>query len=154
MKAILLLISATLLFNRCQKEDIVKQNIGAVNQEFEIALHDKVQLKGNAATNKLGSIEFFHLDESRCPANAMCIRQGAAITSFRITAGTASESQTIRMFVGDFMPNDPRNKRNQSADTLAVQLNNTTYQLILKQVVPYPGTSDDTPRATMVLKSE
>lgn len=154
MKTVFLLLSATLLFNRCQKEEMVKQNAGALNQEFEIALHDKVQLKGNDETNALGSIEFIHLDESRCPANAMCIRQGAAITSFRIARASTAEPQTIRMFVGDFMPNDPRNKRNLSADTVAIQLNNTAYQLILKQVVPYPGTSEDTPKATLVLKTK
>jgi hypothetical protein len=103
----------------------------------------------------LGQITFTHLDESRCPANAMCIRQGAAITTFKITTEPTAEPQSFRLFVGDFMPNDPQNKRNRTTDTVAVQLaSKTQYRLILKKVRPYPGTGEENPRATLLLERQ
>jgi hypothetical protein len=59
------------------------------------------------------------------------------------------------MFIGDFMPNDPRNKRNVTADTVTVQLaDKANYRLILKKVAPYPGTSEDIPKATLLLERQ
>jgi hypothetical protein len=63
----------------------------------------------------------------------------------------------VRLFIGDFMPNDPRNKRDQTADTANIDLGAATtqkYELILKQVTPYPGTSTTLPKATLLLKSK
>ncbi|WP_157433337.1 hypothetical protein [Adhaeribacter aquaticus] len=52
------------------------------------------------------------------------------------------------------MNNDPRNKRNLTADTVALNWNNQTYQLILKDVTPYPGTSNSIPKATLVINNQ
>ncbi|MGV3503309.1 MAG: hypothetical protein ACO1O1_06345 [Adhaeribacter sp.] len=159
MKSLLSFAFASLLFffASCQQDALPATGTGIINQQFELALHQSLVLKGSTRqeeNSRLGEITFRDLDESRCPANAMCIRQGAAITTFQITAPGA-ETQTVRLFVGDFMPNDPRNKRNQTADTAAVQLaNQTSYRLILKKVAPYPGTSQETPKATLLLERQ
>jgi hypothetical protein len=158
MRFLLLVASTLFLFSRCQQDAIPANGTGIINQQFELALHDKLVLKSSTqqeVNNKLGEIAFSQLDESRCPANAMCIRQGAAVTTFKITTDPGAEAQTVRMFVGDFMPNDPRKKRNLSADTVAVQLaNKAKYRLILKKVAPYPGTGTDTPKATLLLEMQ
>jgi hypothetical protein len=168
MKSLLIIASTLFLLARCQQNEIPvdgagllsQQNpaTGILNQEFELALHESLVLKSSTRqdeNNRLGEITFSHLDESRCPANAMCIRQGAAITTFKITPEPGAEPQTVRLFVGDFMPNDPRNKRNLTADTVAVQLaNKAKYRLILKKVSPYPGTSQDTASATLLLEMQ
>lgn len=153
-----LAIASTLfLFSGCQQDYVPATGTGIINQQFELALHESLALKGSTRqeeNSRLGEITFTHLDDSRCPANAMCIRQGAAITTFKVTAPGA-EPQTLRLFVGDFMPNDPRKKRNQTADTVAVQLaNQLNYRLILKKVAPYPGTSEERPRATLLLERQ
>jgi hypothetical protein len=162
MKWLLFAVSSLFLFSRCQQDAIPATGTGIINQQFEIALHETLVLKSsirNNEENRLGQIAFSHLDESRCPANAMCIRQGAAITTFTITTGPGAEAQTVRMFVGDFMPNDPRNKRNLTADTVAVQLaNKAHYRLILKKAAPYPGTTSPDrpliPKATLLLEMQ
>jgi hypothetical protein len=158
MKLPVLIASTLFLLFRCQQEDISANGTGIINQQFEIRLHESLVLRSSTGPdegNRLGEIAFPHLDETRCPANAMCIRQGAAVTTFSLTTEPGSEPQTIRLFVGDFMPNDPRNKRNRTADTVSVQLaNKAYYRLILKKVQPYPGTSGETPRATLLLERQ
>ena len=137
---------AVLLFSQCRPKQIPQTTSGNRPEAFIINLNQTVTLNEN-----LGEITFSHLDDSRCPANAMCVRQGAAVTTFTIRAKN-TEKQTVRLFIGDFMANDPRNKRNQTADTMEVQLENYNYQLILKEVMPYPGTSAEGPKATIVVK--
>jgi hypothetical protein len=158
MKSLFVITSTLLLLSRCQQDEIPVNGTGIINQQFEIALHESLVLKSSTRpdeNNRLGKITFSQLDESRCPANAMCIRQGAAVTTFSISTGPDDEVQTIRLFIGDFMANDPRNKRNLSADTVAVQLaNKAKYRLILKNVSPYPGTGEDTPKATLLLEMQ
>ena len=156
MKPLLCFASALLLSSGCQQDYVPANGTGIINQQFELALHENLVLKGSTRqeeSSRLGEITFSHLDESRCPANAMCIRQGAAITTFKIRA-TDAETKTVRLFIGDFMPDDPRKKRNQTADTVAVQLASVNYRLILKKVAPYPGTSEEKPRATLLLERQ
>ena len=158
MKSLFLIASTLLLLSRCQQDDIPAIGTGIINQQFELGLHESLVLKSStkdAEAPPLGQITFTHLDESRCPANAMCIRQGAAITTFQITTEPSAEARSFRLFVGDFMPNDPRNKRNLTADTVAVQLaSKARYRLILKKVAPYPGTGEENPRATLLLEMQ
>ena len=158
MKPLLCLAFAStlLLFSGCQQDYVPANGTGIINQQFELALHESRVLKGSTRqeeNSRLGEITFSHLDDSRCPANAMCIRQGAAITTLKIRA-TNAETQTVRLFIGDFMPDDPRKKRHQTADTAAVQLARVNYRLILKKVAPYPGTSEEQAKATLLLERQ
>lgn len=158
MKINVLLIGVALLFANCRKDEIAQSSSGILEKEFEIKLNESVTIKSSIRGEEnasIGTIQFSNLEESRCPANAMCIRQGAAVTSFRIITNASGEAQTVRLFVGDFMADDPRKIRNRSADTVAIQLaNKARYQLILKQVMPYPGTTTkhETSKATIVVK--
>ena len=151
MKNILLLVSAGLLLTHCQTPKIAAATPGILNQEMQISLNQKITLRDDNKKD-LGEITFMHLDESRCPANVRCVRQGAAVTTFSVQTNLA-ENQNIRLFIGDFMANDSRNRRNLTADTVVVQLNDKNrYQFILTAVVPYPGTSDEAVAATILLK--
>jgi len=144
-----LLAGAGLILVQCQSQKIPAAATN-LNTAFEISLNQKLALTGENQ-KVLGEIIFTNLDDSRCPANAMCVRQGAAVASFTVQAKGA-EKQNVRLFIGDFMANDARNKRNQTADTVMVQLeNNAAYRLILKAIMPYPGTSAGTPQATILI---
>src|SRR5687768_15731924 len=104
MKNILLLASAGLLLTQCQTPKIAAATPGILNQEMQISLNQKITLRDDNKKN-LGEITFMHLDESRCPANVMCVRQGAAVTTFAVqTNGLGNKN--IRLFIGDFMAND------------------------------------------------
>lgn len=151
MKNMLLLAGAGLLLTQCLPREIPQTKSSQLNKILRINLNQKINLKGDNQEN-LGEIIFTHLDDSRCPAHAMCVRQGAAVTSFSIQA-QAAEKQDTRLFIGDFMANDPGNKRNRTADTVVVQLKDKArYQLILTAVEPYPGTSTEAPVATILIK--
>jgi len=151
MKNIILLTAALLLLGKCRPKEIPQAVMQMPDKAIQISLNQTVPLMGKNKT-KVGEITFTDLNDSRCPADAMCIRQGAAITTFRVTTPGNGETQMVRMFIGDYMPNDPRNKTNLTADTVTISAgDNTPYQLILKQVTPYPGTGPETPQATLTL---
>ena len=156
MRKIIWFFAAMFLVGACHKKEVLQLSSGPFNQEWELNVNEKIEIKDNKELAG-ATITFLNLNDSRCPANAMCIRQGAAITTFEITTPNPKETIKVRLFIGDFMPNDPRNKRNQTADTANLNLGtNPTqkYELILKQVLPYPGTSTEPPKATLVLKSK
>lgn len=166
MKPFFLMAGVLLLLSGCRKEQLAVKAAGTmnqhaeaiINQQFEIKLNESLVLKSSTndqENNTLGVIEFSVLNDSRCPANAICMRQGAAVTTFKVTGEAGTASQSLRLFIGDFMANDPRSTRNRTADTVVVQLaNKARYQLILKKVTPYPGTSQETPKATLLLEKQ
>ena len=150
MKNIILFATTLLLWGQCRPKEI-PQAANSLDKELRITLNQTIPLTGSNHTD-LGKITLVNLNDSRCPANAMCVRQGAAITTFSLEAGTGNQ-QDGQLFIGDFMPNDARNKRNLTADTMLVQLKDKeSYQLILKDVRPYPGTSSEPAEVTFLLK--
>jgi hypothetical protein len=151
MKNILVLATSGLLLTQCQNPKIAAATPGILNQEMQISLNQKITLR-DSNKKDLGEITFTNLDESRCPAHVICVRQGAAVTTFVLQTNLA-ENQNVRLFIGDFMANDSRKRRNLTADTVVVQLNDKNrYQFILTAVVPYPGTSNEAAAATILLK--
>ena len=154
MKNLILLTGAVLLLGQCQPKAMPQVDSKRPEKAFQIDLEQTIPLKGVFKID-LGEITFIDLNDSRCPADAMCIRQGAAVTTFRVATPANSKTQLVRLFIGDYMPNDPRNKRNLTADTVIIAAgNNTQYLLILKQVTPYPGTGKEIPQATIALQSK
>lgn len=139
---------------QCRSTTTSQANTVGINQEFKLALNQQVTLRDNNRTGKntnLGKIKMVQLEDSRCPAHTTCIRQGAAITALEIL--TPADARVVRLFIGDMMPQDSRNKRNLTADTLLINLKDKMpYLLILKDVLPYPGTSEDAPHAVLLIK--
>jgi len=152
MRNMILLTATVLLLGQCGTKEIPQAGMQMPDLEIQLSLNQTVPLMGKDKT-EVGEITFADLQDSRCPASAMCIRQGAAVTTFRVTTPINGETQLVRLFIGDYMPNDPRNKRNLTADTVTISAgSNTPYQLILKQVTPYPGTGTEDAQATIMLK--
>ena len=154
MNRIFLFIGLLGFLTQCRSATTPPANAVVINQEFKLGLNQEVTLRENNRSGKnteLGKIKLVNLEDSRCPAHTTCIRQGAVITSLEIA--TPANAQVVQLFIGDMMPNDSRNKRNLTADTMLVILpDKVKYQLILKAVLPYPGTSADAPRATLLMK--
>ena len=72
------------------------------------------------------AIRFVELvNESRCPANAMCIHQGDATVKLRVTAGTSSREAELNL-----------NKEPKSVTFGG-------YAISTSELQPYPGTYDD-----------
>lgn len=101
-------------------------------------------------THSLGglTLQLQKVEDSRCPMNAMCIRQGSAVTTF-LVKDAQGQSATKQLYLGEALlaPND---RGNRSADTVTVALGDKNYQLILRDVHPYPNTSDANPPAKTV----
>ncbi|WP_207433923.1 hypothetical protein [Sabulibacter ruber] len=82
-------------------------------------------------------------EDSRCPMNAMCIRQGSVITQVQVKDAQGNNATKI-LYLGDALT-APENRGVRSADTVNVALGSKTYRLILTEVQPYPNTSDPNP---------
>lgn len=79
------------------------------------------------------------IEESRCPANANCVRFGEA----RVTVGVNGIEEilkTLNLCVGDC---PERGVGVIQVDTIAVELDNNSYAVLLKDVTPYPTTDNN-----------
>ena len=153
MNSKFLYVGLSIFLWQCQPAALPQTASGVINQEFKIALNQTVTLTEKKLTGKinLGKIKLVRLEDSRCPAHTTCIWQGAVVTSLQIET-PAPDTQTVRLFIGDMMPRDSRNRRNIAADTLLITLKDKVqYQLILKAVLPYPGTSENAPQAVLLV---
>lgn len=79
------------------------------------------------------SVQVTSIQDSRCPANALCIRYGSAKVGFILAS--ESEQQTGELCLGECK----NGKEIQNKDTTAVQLGGTTYRVVLSEIRPYPG---------------
>lgn len=159
MKCYLAPLLALLLFARCTKEELPAAGQGNLNRDIDIALNETVELskeeKGNNGENKV-RVHLAEINDSRCPMNANCIRYGSAVARFWLEQDK-EKSPTVALVIGEALPDDPRKLRNRTADTTLITVANTQYQVILKNVTPYPCTgcpNQETPRAHIVVTAK
>lgn len=155
LAASLLIIS---LFTRCVKENTPVSGYGSFTRETVITLHQTLELGGSTDNNPTPDkvrVTFAELNDSRCPLNAMCIRNGSAVTHFWLERNN-ERSQPVELVLGEALPTDTRPLRHRTADTMLVTVAKARYQVILKAVLPYPCTScpdQGTPQATIQVKA-
>ena len=106
-----------------------------------------VSVKANQST-RIGqaiTVQVTSIQDSRCPANALCIRYGSANVDF--TLEKDGSQQMGSLCLGEC------GKGLKSADTTTVQLAGSPYRVVLSEVRPYPGTgtSDTKPEAVIQL---
>ena len=140
MKRIFTYLLTLVLFPQCTKEEFPITNRGNLNQEIEIPLNQTVELtetnEGNRDPEKI-RVNFYELNDNRCPMNAFCIRNGSAVVRLQLVQDNR-QTKTIALVIGDALPTDTRPVRHRSADTTVVALGNNHYQVILKNITPYP----------------
>ena len=84
------------------------------------------------------SVRIDSIQDSRCPANAMCIWAGQVQVKVLLAQFRNSESVSLILGPG------------QQLNTAQVTLGGATYQVTLQNVLPYPGTgSTQVARATL-----
>ncbi|RIV21206.1 hypothetical protein DYU11_17425 [Fibrisoma montanum] len=87
----------------------------------------------SARVGEDATLQIEKIEDSRCPANVVCVRFGNANVFYLLSQGT--ESREGILCLGDCgVPQ-------KTQDSTTVQLGTERYQLILKEVRPYPGTS-------------
>ncbi len=119
----------------CRSEKIEadqeKLNVRAgLQEDFSVKIKQQTQIDGF-------KLSFDSFTDSRCPANAYCIRAGEVTVDLAV-----NDTQKIQMCLGDCHQVQPaKYKSFVNQDSLEVTIQNKTYLFILKQVSPYPGTS-------------
>ena len=111
----------------CQKDAINGVTNVELNNYFDLALNKKVVL------GKELIVDFVKVLDSRCPINAKCIWAGNVTVSLTLSNLENMKSETT-LCIGQC------ESKFKMADTIRVNLNQTNYTVVLKDVKPYPGT--------------
>ncbi|WP_192822348.1 hypothetical protein [Rufibacter sp. LB8] len=135
----LLLLAGALLSGCTSSEIFPAEEQANARAQATAVLTTQKNLQLGGATLKLLQIE-----DSRCPMNANCIRQGSAIAHVQLLEINGSASVTKQLYLGDALE-APDNRGPRAADTVEVGLSGKNYQIILSEVQPYPNTSDPNP---------
>ncbi|WP_428661078.1 hypothetical protein [Runella sp.] len=130
MKKVILFVFLTAVGCKTDKVDAEKQNLnGTLSLKEEFSLKIKQQTQVDAF-----KLSFNSVADSRCPANALCIRAGEVVVDLAV-----NDTQKVQMCLGDCQQVRPSQyKGSISQDTLEVSIQNKPYLFILKQVSPYP----------------
>jgi hypothetical protein len=137
MKSLFALAFASLLLVGCaHTENLSSEQTPQLSAPFILGLEKPVTV-GNLV------VRLQKVEDSRCPMNAMCIRQGSAITYLQLQDTRGNEA-TKTLYLGDALP-APDNRGPRSADTVQVSMGSRQYHLILSEVQPYPNTADTSP---------
>jgi hypothetical protein len=116
----------------------VEAEVVAPGVPFTLGIGDEVVLEDGSIRLRFDAV----IEDSRCPANAMCIDQGQAIIGLSATVGQ-SEPVPVRLTVDGTTP---------EAATSSIG----AYHLTLRELNPYPGTTLEgqpiVPVATLVFE--
>ena len=107
-----------------------------LGNSISLAARESAQLS-SGVTVRIDSIQ-----DSRCPANAMCIWAGRVEVTVLLSQNTDSQAVNLILQAG------------QQLDTAQVTLGTATYKVVLQGVSPYPGTGlAQTKKATVQVTS-
>jgi hypothetical protein len=123
----LLLTLSTLLLFACSN------TTPAPDEQVTLALNQSARLS-TGITVKIDS-----LADGRCPLNLNCLWAGNARLKAVLSKG--AEQKSVRLVLGP----DPTNSANRRPDSTGVVLGGVTYKVILRDVVPYPGSGQARP---------
>ncbi|MFN8357360.1 MAG: hypothetical protein U0Y10_23085 [Spirosomataceae bacterium] len=148
MKKIAMLALVAVTFVQCSKEET----------QPSLSLNETIKLKvGQSASlpevNPELTLKLNGAQDSRCPANAMCIWAGNAVAKFSLS--DKQSSKEVELWLGDYRGAAGAPGTFKTADSTDVTLGSKSYRLILKEIGPYPTTTngDEIKDATVILKS-
>ena len=130
-------------FQQCSDD---QPELFTLNQQLNVreAALATLQLKNDQGHIDLQVIE---ISESRCPSDVVCVRFGEAMVKLDVS-GVQEILKTIDLCVGDC---PQRGGGVIIADTVAVEIDNRNYSVILRDVVPYPTTTNqDKPKEAVL----
>lgn len=83
------------------------------------------------------SLKLIRLEDSRCPKDVVCVRAGEVLADLKVN------DEVLNFCLGDC---PDRNKGFIQADTIATQVNNVAFQIVLRSVNSYPSSMDIVPQ--------
>lgn len=92
-----------------------------------------VSMSKSARVKQSGELKVTKIEDSRCPANVVCIQYGSAKVFFTLTNNGASK--TGELCLGQC------GSTLKSQDTAALEVGGTQFEILLTEVRPFPGTS-------------
>lgn len=137
LSSIALILTVLVFVQACKKGNAVD-----LSGTYTISAGENLHIPENRNTATISASNFA---DSRCPINADCVWAGVAIGNF--TFKDNANEQTIELCLGacDVV------KKNKTQD---ISLNGINYTLELTEVTPYPGTTKENSKATIVLKKK
>ena len=142
-----MVVAASMMFQLCSDD---QPELFTLNQEFQAREAELVTLE---LENDQGHInlQVLEITDSRCPSDVVCVRFGEAMVTVGVS-GIEEIIKTLDLCIGDC---PQRNKGVIIADTVAVEIDGKDYEVILKDVIPYPSTTnqDKTKEAILVVIS-
>ena len=109
------------------------------DQEFVIGQEETVFLSENNDSIRI-EVQVIDITDSRCPANANCVRFGEAEVKLSVT-GKEDIANIIDLCLGDC---PTYNRGFLESDTVEVTIDDRNYAVILLNVTPYPFTTNET----------
>lgn len=133
IKLILLLLLG-LSLQQCSDETPV---LFTLNQEFEAQEAQLITLELEHNQGHI-TLQVLKIAESRCPSDVVCVRFGEVTVKVGVS-GIEEILKTVDLCIGDC---PQLNKGVIIADTVAVEIDGKDYAVILKDVVPFPSTTN------------
>jgi len=134
LTSIAFILTALVFVQACKKGNAID-----LSGTYTISAGENLHIPENRNTVTISASNFA---DSRCPINADCVWAGVATGSF--TFKDSSKEQEIELCLGACeVVSKPK--------TQDITLNGVAYTLELKDFTPYPGTTKENMKATIVL---
>lgn len=139
------ILAVALLSQACNRAE-VNPTTSELNKSFSLAKGESIQLKPGTSETPSGESLTFRLtdlNDSRCPANVQCVWAGEAKTSVELEFRGGKTGASLKLG-GD--------RKSTDSDSVAVAVGGRAFTVLLRDVQPYPGAGNATPRATFVVR--
>lgn len=119
-----------LLWQRNETDTALRNREVRFGETFTIEQGEQVNVVGEGEPLLL---QLKVVNDSRCPANAVCGWLGNATATLKASNAQEKEKE-LQMCIGDCRPEPARSKH-----TLSATIGEENYELTLKNSMPYPG---------------
>ena len=137
------MIIAVMAFQQCSNE---QPELFTLNQEFEAQEAELITLELEQDQGRI-NLQVIDITESRCPSDVVCVRFGEAEVTVGVS-GIEEIPKTIDLCIGDC---PQRGGGVIIEDTVAIEIDDKDYAIILRDVVPYPTTTNrDKPKEAIL----
>nr|WKN39675.1 hypothetical protein K4G66_13335 [Tunicatimonas sp. TK19036] len=146
MRTLILGILSLVWLTGCQSDDGEMAGV-KFGKTFQLGSQDEVFLTVQPAADSL-KVMVDSISDSRCPEGAQCIWAGNA--EVKLSLSKEKETQLLTLCIGDCRSGDRTGFIEQ--DTASVTLGGQGFQVILKDVVPYPNLDNPPTQQEAVLE--
>jgi hypothetical protein len=143
-KYLLMLIIASIAFLQCSDD---QPELFTLNQQLDVAEAELITLQLENDPGHI-NLQVMEISESRCPSDVVCVRFGEAMVKVGVS-GVQEILKTVDLCVGDC---PQRGGGVIVTDTVAVEIDNKNYSVILRDVVPYPTTTNQNQTREAILE--